>query len=750
MKDAVDPHLPFRQLISERLDGVLPRDATVRLRAHLAICPPCRMAQRAYLRDRLALRSMNPLPPPRDLWARTAAALDREIARRPSTSRRLRSDRRARRADSPALMLSALASLVLGVAVVGTQFGTSRDDLEATDDPVVALPTPFGVPTQALAFVELTPAGLAIYQTTVDRVCPPASIDCAEVSTTHRRLVAAPGERTAVSLDLHAANGRLALLTIDDMGNDTVSVVTLQRFLDPVPPFVGPLRSDGPVVRSSPVSPAVSAADRTPDDIDGTDPPASDDPPEGLPSHDGVEPSRSDHPDRPSDEPDHAPSSGASSSTSPSASAPGTGLLSSSELPAVGDPLLGSPSADIPSISPVPAALQAVLEDVRVVGAPPSWSSDGEMLAFSAMPVDASGGPDVYTWRSGDARAQQLTDDGASYFASWAGQRVVVSRPETVETAGAIRAVTVVIDPGTGLERLVEGDGGWLPAVDPSGRFAITWHGDLESEGLAVQPIHGALSMIEWRAIDPFAPTSLVPGDSTAGQGGGSLGSGAPDTGAGASASADVPAKAEAPASAEAPATVADPARAKARREAREKRWASRAAEETPNLSPAAPLDASPDTSPDTSPTTSSADSPDTTGPLVEGSPLATREPGGDGVPVEPRRDVAADPVREWQVRWSADSSAFGYWVTETPGAAWGQLAVLRVDRSSASIDEETVLLAPTLARRSFTLGDDRVAWVAPAEDRPDGELRLRTWGPRGYGSLRIREFDVSTGLPAF
>jgi hypothetical protein len=119
-------------------------------------------------------------------------------------------------------------------------------------------------------------------------------------------------------------------------------------------------------------------------------------------------------------------------------------------------------------------------------------------------------------------------------------------------------------------------------------------------------------------------------------------------------------------------------------------------------------------------------------------------------VPVEPRRDVAADPVREWEVRWSADSSAFGYWVTETPGAAWGQLAVLRVDHSSASIDEETVLLAPTLARRSFTLGEDRVAWVAPAEDRPDGELRLRTWGPRGYGSLRIREFDVSTGLPAF
>jgi len=117
---------------------------------------------------------------------------------------------------------------------------------------------------------------------------------------------------------------------------------------------------------------------------------------------------------------------------------------------------------------------------------------------------------------------------------------------------------------------------------------------------------------------------------------------------------------------------------------------------------------------------------------------------------VEPERDLRTDPVREWQIHWSADSSAFGFWVTETPGAAWGQLAVLRVDPSSSSIDRESSLLAPTLARRSFTLGRDRVAWVAPSEERADGELRLRTWGSPGFGSLRIRQFDVSTGLPAF
>lgn len=718
MKHAVDPHLSFRQLISDRLDGVLTHDAAVRLRAHLAICPRCRMAERAYLRDRLTLRSLRSLSPPRDLWARTAAALDREIARHPQRSRRLRVGRRARRADSPALMLSALASLVLGVAVVGTQFGSATDDPQTPVGPAAALPTPFEIPTQALAFVEFTPEGLAIYQTTVDRVCPPAAIDCAEVSTTHRRLVAAPGELTAVSLDLHEANGRLALLTIDDLGNDTVSVVTLSPIADPVPPFVGPLRSDGPIVPPSspipsadvpavatlppgtlPVSPGLASPVASPALDDTTDPPAPDDPSGAAASPGGDDPSVPGAPGRPSDDPDPASSSGASANPS--------------------NPVTSAPSPV------VPAAVQAVLEDVQVVGAPPAWSSDGQMLAFSAMPADGSGGPDVYTWRTGDTQAQRLTDDGASYFASWSGQRAVVSRAEIVAPS-AVRAVTVVIDPVTGLERSVEGDGGWLPAIDPSGRFAITWHGQLQALGQEVVPMHGALSMIGWRAIDPFAAESRLPGDGTAGQDGGSLVTGAPETGAGAGAISETPS------------ASAEPPRTRSRRaEAREKRQASQAAEGSPDGEPTSSPGASPEGS-------------DDAGQPPSDEPPATPEARMDRVPVEPQRDVSSYPVREWQVRWSADSSAFGYWVTETPGAAWGQLAVLSVDPSSASIDDETVLLAPTLARRSFTLGRDRVAWVAPSEDGPQGELRLRTWGPRGYGSLRLRGFDVSTGLPAF
>lgn len=710
MKPAGDPHLRFRQLISDRLDGALAQDDAVRLRVHLATCPRCRGAERAYLRDRHQMRLMRPLPPPRDLWARTAAALDREIARRPQAARRSRIDGRARRADSPALMLSALASLVLGIAVVGTQLGPSSAVSQAPNGPAAALPTPFDVPTQALAFVELTADGLAIYQTTVDRVCPPVAIDCAEVSTAHRRLVSAPGERTAVSLDLDEANGRLALLTMDDRGNDTVSVVILPRLTEQVPPLSGPLPADGPVGPALP--PAASArVSLAPIIQPSSDPGAPEGTEVGTP--DGT----------------WAPSASGSATSTRLPTAPGTlptapGDPSASatsgaspHLPPSSDPSPQPPSSvagsasgagssiSLPSVSPVPAEMQAVLEDVQVVGVRPAWSSDGEMLAFSAMPADASRGPDVYTWRLGDTQAERLTEDGRSYFASWAGPRVVVSRLTTSATAGdAMHVNTVVIDPQTLLERVAAGDGGWLPAVDPSGRFAISWQGELEADERAVVPVRGALSMLDWRAIDPFADGALIVG--------------APDGGAGVAATATPAATAT-----DAGETVDETPGTRPRRGERGER---RQPSPMPQTSPAA------------------------SEPPLTLSPLPTGEARPDQVPVEPERDARTDPVREWQVRWSEDSSAFGFWVTETPDAAWGQLGVLRVEPSSGSIDHETVLLAPTLARRSFTLGRDRVAWVAPSEDRPDGELRLRTWGPRGYGSLRIRGFDVSTGLPAF
>jgi hypothetical protein len=129
------------------------------------------------------------------------------------------------------------------------------------------------------------------------------------------------------------------------------------------------------------------------------------------------------------------------------------------------------------------------------VGESAAYSPDGDWFAFTARPGDGSGGPDVYTWRVGDALAQRLTTDETSYFASWSGSRAIVSRPADPK-ARTTDPISVAIDPVTRDERSV-GDV-WRPMVDPSGRFAIAWDGSLERTEAGWQPAEGRLVLRAW------------------------------------------------------------------------------------------------------------------------------------------------------------------------------------------------------------------------------------------------------------
>ncbi|MGZ6345898.1 MAG: zf-HC2 domain-containing protein, partial [Candidatus Limnocylindrales bacterium] len=82
-----DHHLPFRRALAQRVDQPLEPAAAARLEAHLATCGPCQSVAQAYEAQRKALREMHPPEPPRDLWARTATALDHEVARRTGAPR---------------------------------------------------------------------------------------------------------------------------------------------------------------------------------------------------------------------------------------------------------------------------------------------------------------------------------------------------------------------------------------------------------------------------------------------------------------------------------------------------------------------------------------------------------------------------------------------------------------------------------------------------------------------------------------
>jgi hypothetical protein len=113
-------------------------------------------------------------------------------------------------------------------------------------------------------------------------------------------------------------------------------------------------------------------------------------------------------------------------------------------------------------------------------------------------------------------------------------------------------------------------------------------------------------------------------------------------------------------------------------------------------------------------------------------------------------RDTAANPVLDWQARWSLDGQVLGIWLADTVGSTWGRLAVMAVEPETDQVQTAEPLLSATLARRGFSLGLSRVVWVAPSEESPDGELRIRTWGDDGVGGVRLEPLTLEEVQPAF
>ena len=124
--DPQTPHERARTLGSDRLDMALTVDDAAWLERHLASCPDCAAVVEAYARDRRLLRSMPAPEAPRDLWARTSVALDRERGRRVSVP--------AARSRLPRWEAAAaiLAVLVVGVLVGRTLMPVGRDAVDGS------------------------------------------------------------------------------------------------------------------------------------------------------------------------------------------------------------------------------------------------------------------------------------------------------------------------------------------------------------------------------------------------------------------------------------------------------------------------------------------------------------------------------------------------------------------------------------------------------------------------------------------
>jgi Putative zinc-finger/WD40-like Beta Propeller Repeat len=463
-------HDRARTLAAERLDGPLDAPDTAWLDGHLAGCDACRAVASAYEADRLALRGLRTdnVKPPRDLWARTAAAIEQESA----SHHGMRRGRRASAGRSlPSLgVLSGVAviAVVIGATALSGGFGffggtpgigTTPD---STKSPLAIAstvpspgPTPIVVGAGAVGWIGTSADGdLAYNVTDVDEVCPPErQPDCAPVVDGNSKRVSIDAKPRSIFQS--PSKNQAVVVGTDASGDDAVIVIALPTADPTADPTGSPPPTTGP-----------------------TDTPT------------------------PSDSPTEPPTA------TPTATAPDTtpSAPTGSEGP-----------TETPTLTPIPTQLAtiAIVSGVTVVGQSAAYSPDGSWFAFTARPSDGSTGPDIYVWRVGEPKATPLTTDHASVFASWLGSRVLGSRPTAGVVDGAeVAAQSFFIDPESGKETPIAGSD-WRPVVDRNGTWAVAWTGTvrLAADGVTTVPATGELVL---GRFDPEGTSDPTPSSSIA------------------------------------------------------------------------------------------------------------------------------------------------------------------------------------------------------------------------------------------
>ncbi len=432
-------HERARARAAERLDGPLGLAEATWLDEHLSDCPPCAAVAVSYDADRLSLRALRETQPepPRDLWARTAAGIERQARTRPASSGSGSTDAR----PTWKVPLGAVSGLAVIAIVVGVTTLSGN---------LFAPAAPAGTPAPIGAGPALAPGSAAPVASGADAEPTPIAVGAGDVAWldggTNRPLAYA----NAGVDEVCPTEGTARCANLDEDRREAMTLTSTPRTI------IGSPTDDQAV--------AIAANGDHGDQLIIVRLPAADT---------GIEPSP---PPTPTTAPTETPKGSASPTTSPPAMDPSIAPAPTPSVQVTVVPSTDPLASTSPGPEPTVAISLAIASGIDVVGESAAYSRDGTWFAFTARPADGTGGPDVYVWRVGDERARPLTTGGSTYFASWANNVVVASRPEDGSDSTA-DPVTVRIDPATGVES--EAGTLWRPIVDPTGRLAIGWDGTL-------------------------------------------------------------------------------------------------------------------------------------------------------------------------------------------------------------------------------------------------------------------------------
>ena len=493
MRAAERAHDKARLLAAEAIDVDLGPAEAAWLSEHLDGCADCQSVAAEYRAMHDELRGLASPEPPRDLWARTSAALDaadRSGARRSGQSV---GSRLGLHAFGRSFLGSAVAVAVT-VAVAG---------LSLLSQGPFHVPGPGPAETGGLVLTTVVPsnggqAPLAVVGGTSYWIAPENGVyrirggasDCTgtaascAVTSDNGTVLGTIVSESAVSAVIgpnarQAAvwtGDKIVILPLTTSAPETVSI----DLLTPQPTFTaGPSKS--PSASTVPSSGATSSV-------------------------------------KPASTGSVSPSSGATSSVKPAS----TGSASPS-APETANPATPRPTATTPAT--VAAQPTAILDGYKVVGRAPEFSADGLWVAFSAQPADLSAGSDVYVWRTGWQRAQAVTTSHADLFAGWFGLRILISEfatsgsvaeaTPTAEPSGSpnasatatppskatptVIATSYVYDPISAAVKRIDRPM-LLPVVDPTGRYLVYWSGTVvfNSTTATWEPGQGDLYFDRW------------------------------------------------------------------------------------------------------------------------------------------------------------------------------------------------------------------------------------------------------------